>query len=726
MKFTVIASKGTFADLQTAAFAEEQIDWWDDSQAAAQVTCTVAWAATELQKHLPGDVILADTEEILSHSSGTVIYLGAADADYMQKASRNLELPLCDTALPKESFRMAGGNRSGTDYILLSGVDRVGTMYAAFAYLERWGLRFITPGTPCVDQNAICKENTFDITESPDYVTRGTMSTFIDASEDFLLWMAHNRFNSGFFRNANHHYATRKKMGIDSVVGGHQMFYLFADTKQEYPYCHKLYGGAGKPEDPYPVSPLCTPPSGENGVLTYGDAHPEWYALIDGQRRMRRDRELFLANGNAPGDNMCTSNEDAMNELCRLVVDALIDGIWKYADHIHIWPLDNGAWCQCAECQKQGNYSARILLLAHKIDLAVKKAYAEGRMKRKVLLITPAYHETLPVPDRPLPKDFDYSRIMTVFYPIERCFAHDLDDPICTETNRLLLDRLLPWCNSEHYKGDVVIGEYYNVSTFAAMPFVLTKRILHEIPMYHRFGSRHFHYMHITARDWGFIAINNFLHAKLLWNIHEDPEALTSTYFSARYGDLANEMRALYEFMEETTANCKYYKHYQFVDGKIVRFSQKLSQELPLTEDQLFLSKHMRLQSRADDPQAGPSLQETLSGLEQALEKLQSLSVSAQNQLQMEEDLRRLEFGVRMTKFIYLMCLCSINPADSEALRHLQQTAKELEDDTECMQGYDFGATFQNGLTASWLEKTYRARFAPELDATQGSDQMVL
>ena len=173
MKFTVVASKGTFADLQTAAFAEEQIDWWDDSQAAAQVTCTVAWAATELQKHLPGDVILADTEEILSPSSGTVIYLGAADADYMQKASRNLELPLCDTALPKESFRIVGDNRSSTDYILLSGVDRVGTMYAAFAYLERWGLRFIAPGTPCVDQNAICKENSFDITESPDYVTRG-------------------------------------------------------------------------------------------------------------------------------------------------------------------------------------------------------------------------------------------------------------------------------------------------------------------------------------------------------------------------------------------------------------------------------------------------------------------------------------------------------------------------------------------------------------------------
>ena len=729
MKFTVIASKGSFETLNAAAFAEEQIDWWDNSQVKEQSICTVAWAATELQKHLPGNVVLADANEPLCSSSETVIYLGNADWEYMQTASKKLNLPLCGTTLPAESFRAAGNILDGTTYVLLSGVDRVGTMYAAFAYLERWGLRFIEPGDPCVDSNAVCKDTDFDITGSPDYLTRGTMSTFIDASEDFLLWMAHNRFNSGFFRKANHHFAMRKKLGIDTVVGGHQMFYLFADTKQEYPYCHKLYGGIGKPEDPYPVSPLCTPPSGENGILTYGDAHPEWYALIDGERRMRRDRQMFLETGNAPGDNMCTSNEDAMTELCRLVIDALIDGVWKYADHIHIWPLDNGAWCQCEECQKQGNFSARILKLAHRIDLAAKKAYEEGRLKRKVLLITPAYHETLPVPDQPLPENFDYNSIMTVFYPIERCFAHDLDDPICTETNKLLMDRLLPWCNDKHYQGEVVIGEYYNVSTFAALPFVLTKRILHEIPMYYRLGSRHFHYMHITARDWGFIAINNYLHSRLLWNIHTDPEQLVASYFSARYGDLAEDMRKLYEFMEATTLNCKYYKHYQFVNGTIVRFTRQLSQTLPLTEDQLFVSKHMRLHGRTDDPQAGPSLQETLNGLEEAMaqfQKILQLPVEETIRSSLERDACRLDFGVRITRFLYLFCLCSINPNDTVSLQQLQQVATDLESDTDCMKGYDFGDTFRNGLTATWLEKTYYARFAPNLDASQGQDRIAL
>lgn len=684
MKYTVIVDKGSFPDIRTAAFAEESIDWWDDGQVAEQTACTLCFAATELEKFLPGEVTLREAEA--AGGDGTVIRLVAGDP-----------------TLPAEGFRMVGNASSVT----LTGADRVGALYAAYAYLERQGLRFIEPGEP--DRAEPNGEEKFDITESPSFVSRGTMSTFINASEEFLLWMARNRFNSGFFRKANHHFALRKKLGIASVVGGHQMFYLFADTTLEYPYCHALYGGEGKPADPYPVSPLCEKPAGER--LTYGEAHPEWYALIDGERRRKRDRERFLRAGNAPGDNMCTSNADAMAELCKCIVDALVDGVWKYADHIHVWPLDNGAWCQCEECKKQGNFSARILKLAYLVDKAIKEAYSQGRLKRKILIICPAYHETLPVPDKPLPEDFDYESIMTVFYPIERCFAHDLDDPICKETNALLMERLLPWSKNPNYKGELVIGEYYNVSAFAAMPFVLIKRILHEIPMYYRLGARHFHYMHITARDWGFIAINNYLHGKLLWNVKADGEGLLHTYFDARYGENAEKMRRLYEQMEAATANCKYYKHYQFVDGKIIRLFGQLNDTAPQTEESLFPLKHMKLRKRADDPQAGPSLKETLEGLEEAGRMLDAVGGENAN---LERDARRLRFGIRVTEFLYLMCLATVGEADKKTVSRLRILAAELEADRESMQGYDFGDDFQNALTATWVSKTYYQKFAPQ------------
>lgn len=723
MKYTVCVSCDPFPDIRAAAFGEAQIDWWDDRQSDIQATCTLCWAATELEKYLPGDVVLRTLPESLDSIGSTVILLGCASDPQLISLSQSLSLPLCSNE--KERLRICGGQRNGTNFVLLSGGDRVGTLYAAYAYLERLGLRFLEPGAPCTDTAAACFDPEFDITEAPDYTTRGTMSSFINASEEFLEWMAHNRFNSGFFRKANHHFAMRKKLGIDSVVGGHQMFYLFADTTLPYPYKHAVYGGEGLPEDPYPVSPLCRAPSGPNGELTYGDAHPEWYALIDGQRRMRRDRTRFLAAGNAPGDNMCTANEDAMTELCRLIVDSLIDGEWKYADHVHIWPLDNGAWCQCEACQKQGNYTARILALAQKVNRAIQTAYAQGRLKRRILLICPAYHETLPVPDVPLPEDFDYENIMTVFYPIERCFVHDLDDPICTETNQTLMERLLPWSNNPHYRGELVIGEYYNVSAFAAMPFVLTSRILHEIPMYYRIGARHFHYMHITARDWGFIAINNYLHGKLLWDTHADPNALTAGYFSGRYGTLAPRMQALYAQLEQATANCKYYKHYQFVNGKITRLFTQLSTDKPQTEDSLFPLVHMKLRSRADNPQAGPSLLETLEGLENGWNTLQTLlqqKVDTQTQHQLQRDARRLRFGVKCTRFLYLMCLCTIGEGDAATLEALRTLAEELEADTQSMAGYDFGTDFENALTATWVSKPYFTRFAPNNSAANLRD----
>ena len=726
MKNAIYVSKGPFSDIPTAARAEAHVDWWDDGQVSAQTACTLAFAATELASFLPDAEIYA-AEDNASFHADTVILLGGASintctAALEQTVGHSLSaVPAKDA----EAFRICGLIHDGIRYVVLSGSDRTGTLYAAYAYLERLGYRFIEPGMVSVDQTAILSDDVFDITEAPQYTSRGTMSSFIDPSEEFLLWMARNRFNSGFFRKAHHNFHLRKKLGIRSVVGGHQMYYLFADTTQEYPYKHAIYGGDGKPDDPYAVSPLCHAPSSENGVLTYGDAHPEWYALVNGERRMRRFREQFLRAGNAPGDNMCTSNEDAMTELVRLIIDALIDGEWKHADDVHIWPLDNGIWCECDACKEQGNYTARILMIAYRVDKAIKKAYADGRIKRKITLIIPAYHETLPVPDKPLPADFDYTTIQTVFYPIERCYLHNLDDPICTETNKLLLDRLLPWSSNPHYQGELVIGEYYNVSSFAAMPFVLTSRILHEIPMYYRIGVRHFHYMHITARDWGFIAINNYLYGKLIWNPDADGEAIVASYFASRYGTAAAQMRTLYERMEKVTANCKFYKHYQFVDGKIRSLFAELRKELPLTAESLFPAKHMKLDTRADDPQAGPSLQETLEGLEACYETMKSILADFGHSDALIRDERRLSYGVTMTRFLYLICRVSIDPTDTVSLAALQKLAAILEADTDCVKGYDFDDLFLNGLTATWIPGTYRERFAPE-NASASGDGVIL
>ena len=707
MKYTILVSNGSFGNLSAAANAEHKIDWWNDDQEADQTVCTIAWAATELAQYLKGDVVFVEPKAGWANRTGTVILMGTANDPAIAKFAKEFGIEL-SSDMPAETLRIVGAQKDGVQYVLLTGADRVGVMYGAFAYLERLGVHFIEPGEPTYGE--ACTESVFDITESPSYATRGTLSSYVcDDDKVFSLWMAHNRFNqSGIAGDHNF----RKKLGIGKMGGTHAVFEIYINSAYEYPYCHAIYGGEGKPADPYPVSPLCTPPSGKNGEFTYGDAHPEWYALHEGERR--REVSWGTYEGQKAVYNFCTSNADAITEFCRLVVNDLIDGKNKYVDHLHIWPLDCGTWCECEECQKLGNYSTRLHLVAYAVDKAIKQAYREGRIKRKIRIICCAYHETLPVPDKPLPADFDYDNTSIVFYVIERCYAHNFDDPICTESNRILYDRLAAWCEN---KRDLMIGEYYNVSTFVSMPFVLTSRILNDIPVYYNMGARHFHYMHFPARDWGFIAINNYVHSKLLWNVNADAEALLNTYFTVRYGKLAPKMRALYEQMEKITANCKYYKHYQFMDGSVVSLRNTLvfTEDLAtLTEETLFPTKHMQFRGRADDLQAGPSMIETLEGLDWALEQLLAMEseVEKDKLVDYARDVRRLKYGCNITRFIYLLCLCIFKQATAREEQELHSLADMLSRDTESVMGYD--RNIENALDATWLKDEYYKCFAKE------------
>jgi len=717
MKYTIIVSIGRFPNITAAANAEKEIDWWDDSKLNDQRTCTLCWAAEELKRFLPGECSIFSDNDNPAFGDNVILVGGADENRYTAELENELDKQLCCTSKVKNSLRMLGLRHEGKNYIVLSGADRVGTLYAAYTYLERQGVHFIEPGEP--SHTAPDTDPEFDITESPSFDARGAMSSFINGDINYIEWAARNKFNTITLKRPNGLNHTQKKLGIDTVDGGHKIFYTFIQPHEEYPYNHKLYPDSAKPDDPYPVSELCRKPSGECGIFTYGDAHPEWYALIDGVRRMKRFPESFIKRGGAAGDNICTGNENATHELCTQIVDALADGMWKYIDYLNLWPIDNGTWCECEKCVRQGSYSRRILLLAYKLDKYIKKARAENKIRRDIHIICPAYHETMQIPDAPLPDDFDYSTCSVVFYPIERCYLHDINDPVCKETNQIIFNDLLPWTENKTYSGDLVIGEYYNVSAFAGMPFVLSTRITNEIPLYYSIGVRQFHYMHMTARDWGFIAINNYLHGKLIWNTEYDPKELRAQYFRARYGSgLAEQMEAIYNKLELAAGNCKYYKHYQYVNGRTMGlFKHLITNETAITEEMLFTSAHMKLDSRADDPQAGPSLKETLDGFKEVAAMLGSVTSSCGDpevKLQLTRDKRRLDYGIRMTEFLYLMCLCSMG--QSEHLEKLRSIAEEMENDTESMQCYDYGLNFDNALTASWVSKVYYNKFSEKKD----------
>lgn len=729
-QYILAAPKGPFGAVETAARAEEQIarDTPDDER--LWTLCTVAFAAADVSRALPGSVRLTAADAPLPEDlcaspdacgHAVTVLFGGADinpltASLSRATGRDFSCAPGDgpeamrlVGIPADKVPAGAGLPRGTDAVVLTGGSRIGVMYAAFAYAEREGVRYTEPGLPEFRPELRDPAREFDVREAPSYVTRGTFSSFIDGDDDFLLWMARNRMNFTKFRNMEHRHAMLKKLGIAASVGGHEVYYRFADTSMEYPYKHAVYGGEGKPDDPYPVSPLCRAPSGENGTFTYGDAHPEWYALVNGERRMQRDLESYLKLGYKTGDNICNGNPDCVREICRLATECLISGDWKYADFVDVCALDNGTWCDCEACRAMGNLSTRLLMLAYELDKTIKQAQREGRIRRKIRLAIPAYHETLPAPDRPLPDDFDYDTISVVFFPIERCFAHDFDDTAC-ESNRMLLDLWRPWTTDAHgnYKGSLFVGEYYNVSSFAAMPFVFAKRILHDIPYYYRCGARNFHYMHITARDRGIIALNDWLYARMLWNVDADGEALLRDYFTARYGASADRVRAVYEDIERFAAGCKYWKHYRFApDGTKPSLRKRLNGDGPFTAENLFVLGEERL--HADPAKPGTSLEEAMQGYVRAAEALRSVR-DGNCTPALERDIRRVEYGCRMTRFLYLLCVCLIDPASPSA-EELRALASEMASRTDGVRGYDWGPNFTDELAATFLKGVYEKYF---------------
>lgn len=696
MTYQVISFKGGFPSLEEAANAEKRVNW----QIAASEACTVC---TEC-------FAAFDLVDVLRHKKQLELQLlelgdGIGQADVRiyvgQKCAREAcsvyDLPYV-TLEKEEQFRIFGRMVDGKQIVCIYGGSRAGTLYGAAAYMEYHGIRFLFPGdqgTTYHPELDLTAEREFDITQTPSFDIRECCSEHMyDTRFDLLMWLVHNKLNYVFMHTVTNPEMLHK-LCLAMSGGGHTIWYDYMDINHEYPYKHKLFGGEGKPEDPYPVSPLYRGDTNGDGILTYGEAHPEWYAETDGERKLFRDYEYLRTINYATGDFICTSNEDAVTELCRLLVESLSNGPLKHISRLNFYALDNGNWCSCEKCRGE-SYSYRQFMLAYKLDKAIKKATAEGKIGRKILILLSIYHETLPTLEKPLPEDFDYSTIYGSLAVIERCYVHNIDDPGCVETNKMLCDRLLSWAESEHYHGYLGITEYYNVKVFASMPFLLTERMFHDIPFYHSIGIKRMKYMHMTSSNRGVRALNDYAYAKLLWNVASDKDAVKREYFTSKYGEYAPKMAAIYDELESACANCKLIKHYQYLGGQI----RSLTKDLANKKITIYDYHHMKFDGRSDDYQAGPSMTESVQRFEAAFQDFCAFTQD-KDPAMFQEDHEQLEYGLYILKYLYYVILANLDET-ADVREQISFYADKLKNITRPLDGYDYKKNmFENALVAS-------------------------
>ncbi len=709
-RFTIIANPGSFPDIERASAGEGQVNW-RDKDFRDDDACTESFAATELRRFL-AVCIKVDQAEIRLEAvtklprEGHVFVVGNRRSNPLIATVSAPGGKGVEVSAP-ESFCISAFRQDSRIITTIEGYDRVGTLYGTYTYLRLLGMRFYGLGEPgtVYPKDTVVLPSDVSVVQRPDYVTRGFWPWLVKADEDFYLWMARNRLN--LWTPEDGKVPLMRKLGLRFIQGGHIIQHACLNPQTEYPYKHIHFGGGdNRPNDPYPVSHEYKGDANKDGKLSYFEAHPEWYGLQKGKRSDRITTDF--------GDNYCTSNGDATRELAKNLIRELAEGQWREADVLNVWMLDNGTYCECDACKKQGTCTDRLFSVVYALRKETRQAEADGRLQRTVKMSAEAYHETLPPPSKSLPADFDYQNCFIALYPIERTYTYAFADPRSTKINQPLLKRYLEWTSGDArtYKGDMLIGEYYNVSSFASLPLVFTRIMAADIPWYYNHGTRHFNYMHTPLRLWGTWTLHQHLMAELLWDVKADARAIVEEYFARYYPTTSRLAKAFYEDLEAMSSNMKAFKHYTLgysLRNQLRAAAGNKKVDLFPREDLQYFPKHQETDS-------GPAVVEIVAAVRRARQAIDDALLTctdAQERGRLIEDEHRFAYGEAMILFYYHTIRTILFHQRGEAalarheFRYLEPFARKLASITDLTNSAGEHANFKNGLVASQIENVY-------------------
>lgn len=162
-------------------------------------------------------------------------------------------------------------------------------------------------------------------------------------------------------------------------------------------------------------------------VELYGEDHPEYFALMDGKRR--------LTDGGG-GPEPCVSNPDVIDIVTAAVIKSLDAN--PRQRNISVSQNDNDKYCHCENCeainQREGTPMGSQLYLVNEVARRVEDKHPD------VKIGTLSYWYTRRPPKTMKPRD----NIQIQLCSIECCTLHPIDDPNC-EKNRSFCEDLAVW-----------------------------------------------------------------------------------------------------------------------------------------------------------------------------------------------------------------------------------------------------------------------------------------
>ena len=285
----------------------------------------------------------------------------------------------------------------------------------------------------------------------------------------------------------------------------------------------------------------------------YADEHPEYYALVNGQRKR--------STSPGHGDQYCTWNRETGKVVLRNMRTALDAN--PRARVVSLSPNDGLGFCECPRCLALDEPGPFTLLDAQR-GREVPWETARSLLSRRMVLFYNRIADGL-AQSHPqvLVKSFAYSLyaappadpnlrcssnlMIQLCHGI--CHNHSLRDSGC-EYNVGYRKFLDGWSASAQH---LSIYEYYWKVAWLDLPWPILHTMRADIPTYHAKGVKLL-YTQYGANDAGGFGPIYYIAARLLWDVDADVDALLDHFCRKAYGRGADAMLRYYRFWEEQMA----------------------------------------------------------------------------------------------------------------------------------------------------------------------------
>jgi hypothetical protein len=327
-------------------------------------------------------------------------------------------------------------------------------------------------------------------------------------------------------------------------------------------------------------------------VARYGKVHPEYFSLVNGQRRSLMRDDQFEQGGTQP----CFSNPDVK----RLIIDGVLNrlsGRRQTGGNIAISQNDNTMYCRCDRCtaidEREGSHMGALLTLVNEAGDAVARAYPG------VFVGTLAYQFSRTPPRDLKPR----SNVAIQLCSIEACQIHPLSDPSCPNNAAFCRD-LEGWCQVCKH---VYVWNYNTNFTCYNSPCPNLAVIGPNI----RFLAAHgvsgvFMQAAGNAQNTELCELRNYLISRLLWDPALDDQQVIDEFLTLYYGRAAGKVRAYLSLIQATARRSGVHQHCFGSAASYGINANVARQGLNLLEEGMALAENDEVKQRVERVTIGP------------------------------------------------------------------------------------------------------------------------